>query len=227
MGFFDFLFFRSKYNPGESGGYIVGDDYATKPRFPVKKEPRLRTNLGRNNSNMLRQLQQARKYRRYIEEAARRCKLPASVICGIGSRESHWGLALKPPTPSGRGDFSRRRPRGKRNGRIPNDGPGYGRGLMQIDYDWHEFARTGRWYSARDNILYSCKVLEKARLFYRRKNIAEKNLQRMMLAAYNAGATATYSCYKSGKSVDCKTTGRDYSKDVLNRAAWFQLHGWT
>jgi hypothetical protein len=28
------------------------------------------------------------------------------VIAGIGSRESHWGLLLNPPGPSGTGDLA-------------------------------------------------------------------------------------------------------------------------
>jgi hypothetical protein len=47
-----------------------------------------------------------------------------------------------------------------------------------------------------------------------------------MVAAYNCGATATLNAIQAGLDVDAKTTGKDYSKDVLNRAGWFQLQGW-
>ncbi len=184
------------------------------------------THLNKNDSTMLRQLQEANKYRSLIQEAAQKTQLPAVVICGIGSRESHWGLALKPPGPGGRGDYAKRPPRGVRTGLEPNDGGGYGRGLMQIDYDWHEFARTGNWQNARANILYACTVLNSNRVFFKQRNVPAELMEKAILAAYNAGATATYSCISSGQDVDCKTTGRDYAADVLNRAGWFQLHGW-
>jgi hypothetical protein len=32
--------------------------------------------------------------------------------------------------------------------------------------------------------------------------------------------------YNAGLDVDYYTTGRDYGKDVLNIAGWFQLQGW-
>jgi len=47
-----------------------------------------------------------------------------------------------------------------------------------------------------------------------------------MLAAYNGGLTNTLNALRTGLDVDANTTGKNYSKDVLDRAAWFQLHGW-
>jgi len=195
---------------------------------PSQQHQRFNTYFGKNNTTMLTQLREAEKYAAFIEEACRRYYfLQPAILCGIGSRESHWGLALRPPGPGGRGDFSRRRPRGQRRDAIPPDGAGYGRGLMQIDYDWHEFARSGRWYSARDNILYACTVLEDARNFFQKRiNLNDDLLLRATLAAYNAGATATLNAIEAGNDVDSRTTGRDYSQDVLNRSGWFQLHGW-
>lgn len=198
------------------------------PPKPPQHQQRFNTYFSKNNTTMLTQLREAEKYTAFIEEACRHYYfLQPAILCGIGSRESHWGLALKPPGPGGRGDFSRRRPRGQRRDAIPPDGAGYGRGLMQIDYDWHEFARTGRWYSARDNILYACTVLEDARHFFQKRiNLNDDLLLRATLAAYNAGATATLRAIEAGNDVDSRTTGRDYSQDVLNRSGWFQLHGW-
>jgi hypothetical protein len=51
------------------------------------------TNLDANDMTMLSQLQAAQQYRNIILSAASRFNFPPSVICGIGSRESHWGLA--------------------------------------------------------------------------------------------------------------------------------------
>ena len=205
-----------------------------KPKKPVKNfidKPiagNFETTLSRNNQTMLAQLSSARKYQTIIKDASRRFNIKSSVICGMGSRESHWGMALKPKGPSGRGDFARRRPRGNRRGAEPPDGGGYGRGLMQIDYDWHEFARTGKWYDPRENIIYACTVLDRARKFFDKKaqGLNEEQKLRAMIAAYNGGATATLRSIKAGDDIDARTTGLDYSKDVLNRSGWFQLHGW-
>lgn len=225
MAFFSFftdLFKKQRDEHASSGGGIIVS--ATPSNTGLQK--RFETQLNKDNSSLLDQLQQAERYRSSILQAADMTNLPAAVICGIGSRESHWGLALRPPGPEGRGDFAKRSPRGDRRGVEPNDGGGYGRGLMQIDYDWHEFARTGNWQDPHANLMYACTILNNARLFFDRRDVTEDMMLRAILAAYNSGATATYSCISSGQSVDCRTTGRDYSKDVLNRAGWFQLHGW-
>ncbi|MDM8564144.1 transglycosylase SLT domain-containing protein [Candidatus Halobeggiatoa sp. HSG11] len=187
-----------------------------------------KTTFSRNNRTMLEQLNEARKYNDIIKDVARRYNIKPSVICGIGSRESHWGIALRPKGPSGRGDFARRRPRGKRRSAEPPDGGGYGRGLMQIDYDWHEFARTGKWYDPRENLIYACTVLDRARKYFDRKaqSLDEEQKLRAMLAAYNSGAAATLRSIRAGDDIDARTTGHDYSKDVLDRSGWFQLHDW-
>jgi soluble lytic murein transglycosylase-like protein len=186
------------------------------------------TSFDRNYPTLLQQLQAATRYRGIIEDAARRYRLQPAILCGIGSRESQWGLALRPPGPDGRGDFSQRRPRGDRYTPEPPDGPGYGRGLMQIDYDWHEFARIGNWQSPRENIMYACTVLEQARQFFQSSgiNLTAEQLLRAVIAAYNGGANATLQAIQVGQDIDYNTTGQDYSRDVLDRSGWFQLHGW-
>jgi hypothetical protein len=40
-----------------------------------------------------------------IMDAAEKYNLQPSIIAGLGSRESLWGLALKPKGPAGTGDF--------------------------------------------------------------------------------------------------------------------------
>ena len=99
---------------------------------------------------------------------------------------------------------------------------------MQIDFDAHEFARTGTWQDPRENILYGCKVLADSRdLIQRKANLQGRSLLRAALAGYNAGPGNALRALRDGYDVDFFTTGRDYSKDVLNRAGFFQLHGWT
>lgn len=224
--------------PGSRGSFFnwFRKLFGTEPPSPTQPEAPIApqqpgsfdTTYNRNNATMLKQLREANKYRGIIEDAARRYDFKPSVICGMGSRESHWGLGLTPPGPGGRGDFARRRPRGERRSAEPPDGPGYGRGLMQIDYDWHEFARTGRWQNPRENIIYACTVLDNARKFFQRKsiNLSEDKMLRAIIAAYNGGATATLQAIQEGLDIDANTTGKDYSTDVLNRSGWFQLHGW-
>jgi hypothetical protein len=53
------------------------------------------------------------------------------------------------------------------------------------------------------------------------------DLLRGAIAAYNSGLTNVMKALGQGLDVDHYTTGQDYSWDVLNRAGWFQLHGWT
>jgi hypothetical protein len=189
---------------------------------------RFRTTYERDDATLLRQLQQVNVYRGIIEEASRRYNFQPAIICGIGSRESQWGLSLQPSGPTGRGDFAKRPPKGERRTPEPPDGPGYGRGLMQIDYDWHEFARTGRWQDPRENVMYSCQVLDQARKFFQNADVelTSEQLLQATVAAYNGGATATLQAIQAGKDIDANTTGRDYAKEVLNRSGWFQLHGW-
>ncbi len=188
---------------------------------PENPDTFFETTYARNDSTMLKQLQEANKYKAAIEEGAQRYDLRPSLIGGIGSRESHWGLALTPPGPGGTGDFH---PRG---GKLPPDGGGWGRGLMQIDYKFHEFARTGNWKDPRENILYGCKILKQNRDFFKRKtDLQGTALLRAMIAAYNAGPGNVLRAIREGKDVDYYTTGRDYAKDVLNRAGFFQMHGW-
>lgn len=198
----------------------------TAPVTPTR--PVVTSTFDYSHPSLLAELVELKKYRAWVEEAAGRYDLTPSLLCAIGSRESRWGLALRPEGPAGTGDFHQRPPQPKvnRTTPLPPDGGGFGRGLMQIDYDWHEFARTGAWYSSRDNIFYACDVLQKARQVFVREKIAAGMQTRAMVAAYNGGVTNTLNALRAGLDVDANTTGKDYSKDVLDRCAWFQLHGW-
>jgi len=224
MGIFDFvssIFRRKQDEYAESGGGIVTPSGAV-----VSGGSAFATTLNPDDPGMIKQHNAALNYQDAIREAASRAQVPTAIICGIGSRESRWGLALKPPTPAGRGDFAKRPPRGGRTAQEPNDGGGYGRGLMQIDYDFHEFARTGNWHDPYSNLMYAADVLNKNRTFLANRGVSSDILLRAMIAAYNCGATAAFNCYNAGNDIDCKTTGRNYSQDVLNRAGWFQMQGW-
>ncbi|WP_143467724.1 SH3 domain-containing protein [Leptolyngbya ohadii] len=151
-------------------------------------------------------------YRPIIEELALRYDwLQPSVIAAIGSRESAWGLLLSPRGPSGTGDN------------------GYGRGIMQIDAEFHpEFISTGKWRDPKENLTYGIeKVLAPYYQYLdRNTNLEGRELLRAALASYNAGPGNVMAAYEAGLDVDYYTTGRDYGRDVLDRAGWFQLQGW-
>jgi uncharacterized protein YkwD len=151
-------------------------------------------------------------YKPYIDEAAALYNwLSPSIIAGIGSRESGWGLFLSPKGPTGTGDG------------------GHGRGLMQIDDRYHQtFINSGRWTNPRDNIIYGVdKVLAEYYSYLgRTTSLTGVDLLRGAIAAYNAGPGNVERALREGRDIDYYTTGRDYSWDVLNRAGWFQLHGW-
>jgi hypothetical protein len=180
-----------------------------------------------NDPALTAQLKEMLKYKAFIDEGAKGAGVQASLIAGIGSRESHWGLALKPPGPAGTGDAAARRPRPPfRPGSLPPSGGGFGRGLMQIDFDAFEFARSETWKDPRSNILFGCQVLaNNISLIQKRTSLDGQELLRAAVAAYNCGAGNVLTAIRDGRDVDFFTAGRDYSKDVLNRAGWFQLQG--
>ena len=170
------------------------------------------------------------KYRAFIDDSAKQFGFQPAVIGGIGSRESQWGLGLRPTGagPAGTGDFARRRfPTRFRTGPLPPEG-GFGRGLMQIDFDTFEFARTGNWKDPAANIRFGCQVLAESRDFIqRRAHLEGRALLQAAIAGYNAGPGNALRALRDGHDIDFFTAGRDYSKDVLNRAGFFQLKGWT
>ncbi len=130
------------------------------------------TTFPRNQAALLEQFAQANTtYKAFIDDAAKQFGFQPSVIGGIGSRESQWGLDLKPTGAgaAGTGDFAPRRfPTRFRTGPLPPEG-GFGRGLMQIDFDAFEFARTGNWKDPAANIRFGCQVLAESRDFMERK----------------------------------------------------------
>lgn len=178
--------------------------------------------------SMADQLAEANKYLSQVAAAARQTSVESSIIGAIGSRESCWGLILKPAGPGGTGDFRFRTPKGKRNGPLPPDGLGFGRGLMQIDYDAHEFARSGQWQDPAQNILYGAEVFRDActELIGNRLGLNDAALIKAALAAYNAGPRAVIETLRAGGDPDECTTGGNYGGDTLVRRKFFQDHGW-
>jgi len=181
------------------------------------------------NMNLVssKEYEESKKYKDLVYNFSSTYKIDPMIVFGIGSRESAWGLALKPPGPSGTGDFIERRTTNKyTSGSLPPDGKGFGRGLMQIDYDAHEFARTGKWDEAPQNIKYWCEVLyNNIKYFENSSNLSLANPDfkiRCAIASYNCGAGRVKQAILSGLDVDYFTAHRNYSKDVLERAAVFR-----
>lgn len=189
----------------------------------------LLTTFSPTDPSLLAQLNEAAKYMAFVDSASAQTNLDAFVLGGIGSRESQWGLALRPAGPTGTGDFAQRRfPTQFRTGPLPPDGGGFGRGLMQIDFDAQEFARTGSWQDPEQNVLTGSKILAGYRDFVQRKTtLAGSTLLQAAVAAYNCGPGNALRAIQDGRDIDFYTAGRNYSKDVLNRAGWFQLQGWS
>jgi soluble lytic murein transglycosylase-like protein len=98
---------------------------------------------------------------------------------------------------------------------------------MQIDFDAFPFARTGNWQDPEANIDTGCSVLKSnLDLLGRKTSLTGRDLLQAAIAAYNCGAGNVLTAIREGHDVDFFTTGRDYSKDVLNRAGFFQNAGW-
>ncbi len=154
----------------------------------------------------------------YFQEAATKYDIPVEILMGIGSRETELNpYYLKHP-----GDY--------------RDGTYHGYGLMQMDIgSYPDWISQGHWKDARDCILKGAEVLNAKRQEiqdgqgkkltvgkqeYTGAKISGADLLRVAIAAYNSGAWAYYN-YSTGHDPDRFTTGKDYSKDVLRRAARF------
>jgi len=145
------------------------------------------TTISSTNQGMLADFTEALKFKALIDAAAQNIGFPSIVIAGIGSRESGWGRLNKPHGPGGTGDFGPRRfPTAFRTAALPPDGGGYGRGLMQIDFDAFPFARTGNWKDPEANINTGCSVLKgNLDLLGRKTSLTGRQLLQAAIAAYN------------------------------------------
>ncbi len=161
-------------------------------------------------SDIAKQVQRVRSegWDRHFSEAASAYGFPKALLMGIASRETNV-----------------------RN--ITGDG-GHGRGIMQIDDRYH----AGNWTDPRRNIMKGAEILasardaiaraEGARQVCRKRpyvgsRLDDAELLRTAVAAYNSGCAAYYWMSTSGDP-DRGTTGKDYSKDTLARAAEFSRH---
>jgi hypothetical protein len=115
---------------------------------------------------------------------------------------------------------------------------GHGRGWLQIDDRFHpEFLKThrgcdsgsfdpthpsaapkGRCPTLTAGTIYAISLLRANMRFARSKGVPEEKVLRFAIAAYNAGQGGALAGLRAG-DVDSRTTGHDYSRDVLGRKA--------
>ena len=135
--------------------------------------------------------------------------LDPCVVFGILSRESGGGRLL--------GKWGNPKDTGDR---------GHGRGVMQMDdRTWKgalDLNRDGvedsAWRAPAFSIAFGCWLLsENLAMFDGRLDAG--------LAAYNCGPGRVKQALKAGKSVDAYTAGRNYSADVIARAAYIAQLG--
>lgn len=177
---------------------------------------------------MARHLEAACLYGAIIERVACRHGLLPSIIAGLGSRRSGWGLDLSPAGPEGSMDFIPRLHRTpERDQPLPADGAGFSRGLMLLDYDNHELARGRDWRDPEANINAACQMIVDYRRALRRETaLRGPGLLRASFAAFNCGLRSVQQAIRDGLDVDHPTTDGDFGRDVLSRASFFQAHGW-
>lgn len=165
----------------------------------------------------------------------------AVLLGAIADRESVLGTRLDNKLLTGTGDYIKRSKSRTANlsrwkivgddpkdsSRVlilPNDGRGFGRGLMQIDYwvhrEWFD-AHAEDWYKLHVQLDKACEVL---RVGWRANfdAVPPNDRLRVAVAAYNCGPSNALKGYRESRDPDKYTTGADYSKDVLRRTDKFR-----
>ncbi|XP_078514274.1 lysozyme g-like [Lissotriton helveticus] len=144
-------------------------------------------------------LRNMNKYKTEILAVGRSLCMDPAVIAGIISRESRAGAVLR----NGWGDG------------------GNAFGLMQIDKRWHKI--RGAWNS-EENISQGTEILISMIKSIQKKFSSWSQNQDLKggIAAYNAGPGSI----RNYSQVDNRTTGHDYSNDVVARAQYYKQHGY-
>jgi Transglycosylase SLT domain len=163
-----------------------------------------------------------------IVQAAAAKNLPPAIIAAIGSVESGWGTStlMQPNGPTGTGDRAPRPPKPPlRPGSMPTDGLGFGRGLMQIDWDSHEFARTGNWQDAAANIAFACELFASNRdRFAAESGIDSADAITAAIAAYNLGFDGASRLIET-EGLKAAFASNSYATKVLGRVEFFRSNG--
>lgn len=158
-----------------------------------------------------------RRWETIIKAEAAKVEVPAAVVAAIITRETAaLDKFCNPPKKDGTG------------GQLGDSG--YGHGPMQIDKRsfpvWCEAWRSGN-LTIEDGIRQGCLVLKQKLKALRVlvPEIPEELRLRAAIAAYNCGEGNVRKAFRAGKDIDTYTTGKDYSKDVLERASYYAAHG--
>jgi hypothetical protein len=172
------------------------------------------------------ELKAALGYRDLILASAAKYKLDPAIVAGIGSRESGWGTGsdMQPKGPGGTGDRAERPPKPPLRGKLPPDGLGFGRGLMQADWDWSDFARNGAWANPAANIDFGCNEFADDIQAFLKQGFTSADAERAAISAYNHGVAGVLADIRHGGmgAVDAGTAHHNYSADVLARAAFYR-----
>jgi hypothetical protein len=107
---------------------------------------------------------------------------------------------------------------------------GHGHGLFQIDdRSFPYFCRTDRWKDPLENALFAGQVLADKRKYIAQGIVRASaalmtgpELERAAIAAYNCGEGNVLKSWLAGEDFDAHTTGRDYSRNVLEYAAAYR-----
>lgn len=165
---------------------------------PVKPKP-MRLEVPRGPNPIEEDMPQIESLRAKFEAASKRYGVPVEILAGIASRESRAGKHLNPD--------------------------GYGAekkayGIMQIDERFHR--RRGKKPDSQEHINQSAEILAKNKKTIdadkRFAKWTEEQRMQAAVAAYNFGLGNV----KSWRNLDKGTTGGDYSKDVMSRAAAYR-----
>ena len=98
---------------------------------------------------------------------------------------------------------------------------GWGLGLFQLDWESHfEFVKTGDWKDAKKAMEYACKLLAGNRKYLAGKHpeLSKVDLERAMIASYNAGAGRINKFLNDKKDIDKATFHPGYIAKICNKA---------
>ncbi|XP_016411249.1 lysozyme g-like isoform X2 [Sinocyclocheilus rhinocerous] len=139
------------------------------------------------------------KYKSMITKVGRAKQMDPAVIAAIISRESRAGAALE----DGWGDH------------------GNAFGLMQVDRRYHTPVGT---FDSEQHITQATEILTSFIKEMKAKfpMWSQEQCFKGGISAYNAGVSTV----GSYENIDARTTGQDYSNDVVARAQWFKSKGY-
>ncbi|XP_017283201.1 lysozyme g [Kryptolebias marmoratus] len=142
------------------------------------------------------------KYRSMIKDVGRQYQIDPALIAAIISRETRAGNVLQ----NGWGDH------------------GNAWGLMQVDVNPNGGGHTkrGEWNS-KEHLCQGTEILLYfiGRIQKKFPGWSKEQQLKGAIAAYNTGDGRV----DSYENVDAKTTGKDYSNDVVARAQWYKQKG--